>query len=133
MSDSDAKDIQALLQEGLCCSQAIVTMGLRLRDEENPSMVAAASGLCQGMYAGEACGCITSAAQVLALVGGPRNAPLMIPQLLEWYDQISREKFSGQTCMEITGGVLRPDICMPLVVETWQAVREILAEFGFES
>lgn len=52
---------------GSCCSQALVSLGLTLKGEENPSLLRASASLCLGVRSGLTCGALTGAAMMMAL------------------------------------------------------------------
>lgn len=130
--DADEHAIRKMLQEGFCCSQIIVRLGLSLRGEENEAMVTAASGLCLGLYSGRTCGTLSAACLVLALFDRKNAAEHMIPRLMEWYEETYDSQYGGASCQDITGGKLHPGRCTDILVRTWRTVKELLGEFGFD-
>ena len=47
--EPDIKKLNQLLLSGSCCSQALVSLGLTLKGEENPSLLRASASLCLGV------------------------------------------------------------------------------------
>ena len=130
--DDKNMSIRSLIREGYCCSQIILILALRLRAEENEAMVRAASGLCLGMHSGLTCGTLAAAAQALALFDPKNAATQMIPQLMEWYEEAYGGRYGSANCLDITGGSMRVDRCLDILGGTWNEVKRLLAEFGFE-
>ena len=54
--EPDIKKLNQLLLSGSCCSQALVSLGLTLKGEENPSLLKASAALCLGVRSGLTCG-----------------------------------------------------------------------------
>jgi len=129
---SDAREMQQALHEGLCCSQALMLMALRRRGEENSSLLDAVSGLCMGMHGGQICGTLTAACLALALFDPKNAAAHMIPEFVEWFEQEYGSRYGGTDCMSITGGSLQMARCREIVCESWNKVAGQLAEFGFD-
>lgn len=65
--EPDIKKLNQLLLSGSCCSQALVSLGLTLKGEENPSLLKASASLCLGVRSGLTCGALTGAAMMMAL------------------------------------------------------------------
>jgi len=140
---TDELRIAELLQQGFCCSQVLVLMGLEAQDRENADLVRAAHGLCGGMgSAGETCGCLTGAACLLGLFAGrglltevadPRLGN-MLDELTAWFKEEIGSRYGGIRCAEILAGDpanqgLR---CPGIVIETWERARDLLAMNGYE-
>ena len=62
-----SREIIRLSSQGYCCSQIMVQMGLDAKQEENPELLDAVSGLCGGLHSGLFCGILTGAACLLSL------------------------------------------------------------------
>lgn len=56
--EPDIKKMNQLLLSGSCCSQALVSLGLTLKGEENPSLLKASAALCLGVRSGLTCGAL---------------------------------------------------------------------------
>lgn len=140
---TDELRIAELLQQGFCCSQVLVLMGLEAQDKENPDLVRAVQGLCGGIgSAGETCGSLTGAACLLSLYAGrgqpgeiaDRQLGLMLDELADWFKDEIGQHYGGIRCSEILAGdpanqMLR---CPGIVVETWQKARDLLVANGYE-
>jgi hypothetical protein len=133
MSDA-AKEIFRLSSEGYCCSQIMVKMGLDAKQEENPELLDAVSGLCKGLYSGLCCGTLTGAACLLALYDKKNAASDMIPKLVDWFETTYTSLYGGMDCEDIIGDdpMTRFERCPKIMVETIEKCRELLAEFGYE-
>jgi hypothetical protein len=67
------QDIFELKLQGYCCSQIIMEMGLRKLDKENPDLISAMAGLCNGFWRGKTCG-IYSACFCLLYLADPEGS-----------------------------------------------------------
>lgn len=125
--------LRLLALEGKCCSSILVAMGLALRGEENDRFVEAAAGLCEGMYSGLVCGCLTGAACMLGLFGGRGAAPMVL-EMTEWFTSEYGEKYGGISCGDITEGdrFNRTVRCPEVVAGTYERAKAILIEHGHE-
>lgn len=91
--------IFTLKMNGYCCSQIIMEIGLELMERENPELVEAMAGLCDGAKCGRICG-VVSAANCLMYLADAKNAESeFIPEYLEWFE----ESFGGLDCNELLG------------------------------
>ncbi len=129
---TDEQRINAMLQEGLCCSQVIMKLALTLRGEKNESLLTAASGLCMGLHTGRVCGVLSAACMALALFDAKNAAEHMIPQLMEWYEETYGESFNGMDCMDICAGKFKSDRCRDILIRTWEKTKALLVEYGFD-
>lgn len=147
-----------LSQRGLNCSQILVQMGLEDSALDNPQLVRAMAGLGGGIgFTGHICGALSGGACLLSLhgqfqedeegtagdlkVGGVADADLrvtqlvMIGELMEWFENRVGSTYGGINCRDILGlaGNSSPQTmdagkCAQIVSETYDKVREILAE-----
>lgn len=67
------QDIFELKLQGYCCSQIIMELGLRKMNKENPDLISAMAGLCNGLWRGKTCG-IYSACFCLLYLANPQEA-----------------------------------------------------------
>lgn len=132
-NENDAKLLYRLRLEGKCCASILVQMGLALRGEKNDQLVEAVGGLCNGMYSGLACGCLTGAACMLTLFGG-RESAAMIKELTEWFKFTYGEKYGGVDCKDITDEdpYNRATRCPALIEATYAQAKSILIEHGYD-
>ncbi len=127
--------------KGYCCSQIIMALALEARGEENPHLIRAMSGLCQGMGDCQAvCGVLSGAACALALfVGKGEDAetedfrlPLMLSELNQWFHETVGAQYGGVNCCDILGDreCGNPDMgrCSDILAQTHEKLRAILTE-----
>jgi hypothetical protein len=129
-----AREISRLAGEGYCCSQILIKIGLDSRGDDNPELVDAVAGLCQGLFSGLCCGTLTGAACLLSLYDKEKAESHMIPALVEWFQATCAASYGGITCDDIVAAdaVKKMERCPKLVLETLEKCRELLAEFGHE-
>lgn len=129
-----SREIMRLSSQGYCCSQIMVRMGLDAKQDENPELLDAVSGLCGGLHSGLVCGILTGAACMLALFDRHKAASDMIPKLVEWFGKRCTPSHGGICCKDIIGGnpANIPARCPKLMEETFEKCRELLAENGYD-
>ncbi len=131
-----------LSQQGFHCSQIIMIMGLESRNESNPDLVRAMTGLAGGIgFCGRNCGSLTGAACLISLYAGKgavtetedSRLNLMISELVEWFDREYASRYGGIDCTLITGDDprMQAERCPEIVLRTYQKAREILNTNGF--
>jgi C_GCAxxG_C_C family probable redox protein len=129
--------------EGFFCSQILMKLGLELQGKENPDLVRAAHGLAGGLgFTGELCGALSGGACLLGLYAGKGLAEeeqnpvldFMIMDLVRWFKQEYIPLYGGIRCEEILNGdaTSRATRCPLIVAATFQRVKELLVENGFE-
>lgn len=143
MFDESGLKMMELAGRGYCCSQIMVLLALGEMGRENPDLVRAAAGLCNGMGdCSGACGVYTGAVLLLGLYGGkgadfeePEEVlPLMLEELRDWFDEAT-SSFGGATCGDILDGNCgQPDTakCGGLLSGAYAKVRELLADNGLD-
>lgn len=135
--------IRELKEQGFYCSQIIMIMALDLQGKSNPDLVRSMNGLTRGLGdAGEICGALTAAACVIGLYAGkglpeeeedPR-VDFMIQDLVSWFKETNIHRFGGIRCAEILTNDINNRLmrCPLLVAESFQKVKELLVENGFD-
>jgi C_GCAxxG_C_C family probable redox protein len=135
--------VKELKQQGFYCSQIILIQGLELLGKSNPDLVRSMHGLAHGMgYSGEVCGALTSSACLLGLYAGkgtpeeqedPR-VDFMVEDLVKWFKAEFIPRYGGIRCEEILKDDANSRItrCPALVIESFQKVKELLVENGFD-
>lgn len=130
--------------QGYCCSQILVLLALAMQGRENPELVRAAAGLCNGLGQGAGtCGVLTGAACVLGMFAGKgsdaestdNRLPVMLADLTEWFADQACQGSPGIRCEDILGGpAMQPDParCGRLVRDAWARTLEILVQEGFD-
>lgn len=129
--------MMTLSQQGFCCSQVLIMLGLEAQGKSNPDLVRAMGGLCGGVgYSGRACGALTGAVCLLSLYVG-RGAPeeremlfgrSMIDELVQWFEDEYGSRYGGTDCYSIleNNPVNRVSRCPLLVYDTFEKAVEIL-------
>ncbi len=141
--EDDLTRITELLQQGFCCSQVLVLMGLEAQGKENPDLIRAMHGLCGGIgSAQETCGSLTGAACLLGLYAGRgqlTEAPnwqlgRMLDELADWFKEQVGQCYGGIRCADILAGdpANQPLRCPGIVVDTWQKAKDLLIDSGYE-
>ncbi|BAE82667.1 DVU_1555 family C-GCAxxG-C-C protein [Desulfitobacterium hafniense] len=123
-----------LKQQGYCCSQILLKMGLEdARREENADLIQAVRGLCDGLQTGMICGILTGSTCLLALLQ-PEDAKLLISDLVEWFKCEYGENNGGITCYDILAGnpLNRFSKCPQILAAAYDKVMEMLEANGYE-
>jgi hypothetical protein len=139
----DLVRMKELKQQEFFCSQILILLGLGLQGKTNPDLVRCMHGLAGGLgFAGETCGTLTGGACLLGLYAGkglptePEDPRLlfMIEALVKWFKERFGGQYGGITCNHILEDNPRNQFtrCPHLVAETYQKVKELLVENGFD-
>ena len=113
-----------------------------MQGKSNLDLVRCMHGLAGGLFTGETCGTLTGGACLLGLYAGrgaateqedPRLS-FMIKALVKWFKERVGEPYGGITCNQILEDNPRNKLtrCPHLVSETYQIVKELLVENGFD-
>ena len=111
---------------------ALVQLGLEHMGQENPQLLAAASGLCSGVRNSLLCGALTGAA-CMANILDPENAnAVIVPELAEWFAAEMGELYGGANCADILSGNPgnRKARCAAVIEMTYLKTKEILEKHG---
>jgi hypothetical protein len=131
-------DILKLKNQGYCCSQIVLHMALDIQGTQNPGLIRAMAGLCRG-YSSEQgpCGALTGALCLLAYYAGKGRAdeeaderlPLMLSDLVHWFEEDAIARFGGSNCAHIVRD-FKPDmaICGGLISGCYGRAMTILVE-----
>ena len=113
-----------LRMQGYCCSQIIVQLWLEEKGRENPDLIAAMRGLCNGLQEGKTCGTLIAANCVLYLEDPELAQRERNIQLLDWFEDI----YGSLECSEITQGnpLKKIEICPDLVVSTYMKLVDLM-------
>lgn len=117
-----------LKAQGYCCSQIIMKMGLEDGGkEDNPELIQAMKGLCDGLHSGQVCGILSSSACLIALYE-PEDAKVLVSELVEWFESEYEKSQGGITCKDILAGVEFNRIakCPKILAATYDKVLELL-------
>ena len=141
--EDDLVRMKELKQQGFFCSQILIILGLELQGKSNPDLVRCMHGLAGGLgFTGETCGTLTGGACLLGLYAG-KGAPaeqedprllFMIEALVKWFKERFGAQYGGITCNQILEDNPKNQLtrCPHLVAETYQKVKELLVENGFD-
>ena len=142
MSSEETFRVIELSLLGFSCSQILALMALEAQGKNAPEVVRAMSGLVSGCGAGKLCGALTGGCCVLGMYagkGGPEEQentrfPLMLSQLVEWFESQYGAQFGGVNCSEIIqdDAMLKMTRCPQIVAETLEKVKEILVENEYD-
>lgn len=142
MSSEEAFRVIELSLQGFSCSQILGVMALEAQGRNAPEVVRAMSGLVSGCGAGKLCGALTGGCCVLGMYAGkgcPEEQenvrfPLMLSQLVEWFESQYGSQYSGINCREIIqdDAMMKVTRCPQVVAETLAKVKEILAENEYD-
>ncbi len=136
MPDNMTTVIQ-LSELGFCCSQILLTMGLKEQAKENPDLIRAMGGLCGGVgNSGKNCGAFTGGACLLSLYVGRGKVdeemesfgPYMMAQYVRWFEE---EHPEGVDCMSIINNDSNniPLTCPNLICSVYEKVEQILKNY----
>ena len=140
---NDLEQMKEMKAQGFYCSQILIKLGLELQGLENPELVRAMHGLAGGLgFTGELCGALSGGVSLLSLYAG-KGLPeeiedprlnLMIMNLVNWFKQEYIPLYGSIRCQEILAVTDsgQPPPCPLLVAATFQRVKELLVENGFD-
>jgi hypothetical protein len=141
MADDSFRVAEWLL-EGFTCGHILAKLALEAQGRDDPDLVRAMSGLAVGMGQGFNCGCLTGGCCVLGLYGGrseenERPHPdfdVMIERYSGWLAGVMTDKFGGIDCKDVINfdPALKQQRCPGLILESWEKIKEILAEHGVD-
>ena len=111
----------------------MVQIGLEAKQEENPELLDAVAGLCNGIHRGLCCGILTGAACLLSLYDKRNAASFMIPKLVDWFETTYTKSYKGIACDDILdqNPMNRLSRCPRIMEETIIKCRELLAGYGY--
>jgi C_GCAxxG_C_C family probable redox protein len=138
MSSEESFRLMELSLQGFSCSQILAIIALEAQGKNAPELVRAMSGLVAGCGTGKLCGALTGGCCVLGMYAGKGSPeeqensrfPLMLNQLVEWFDNQFGAQYGGCDCSQIIqdDASLKLSRCPQIIVETLAKVKEILAE-----
>ncbi|HEY5555951.1 DVU_1555 family C-GCAxxG-C-C protein [Acetobacterium sp.] len=144
--DETAYRILQLSMGGYCCTQIMLKMALEDEEKENPDLIRAVNGLCNGIGNDQkTCGVIIGGIGILGLYAGKgelREYPkegysAMITEYMEWFE----ESFGNTDCIDLIGVTKFTDVnsdqsymvkCGEHLANSYQKIQEILTEHGYE-
>lgn len=131
--NEDIKILDALMQEGMCCTSILVQLGLNLRHEGNRQLVHAVSGLCNGVHVGLLCGALSGGCCMLTLFAENREETAeMTAELANWFITKYGVQKGGTDCSHITNNSpeIKRAFCPSLIEATYLQAKSILIDFG---
>ncbi len=143
MLDEAGLKMMELAGKGYCCSQILVLLALEEMDRENPDLVRAAAGLCNGLGdCSGPCGVLTGANLLLGMHAGTGTAmgegddllPVLLEAMREWF-VAATTAYGGTACGDILDGECgqpNPARCGGLLTDAFEQVRTILADNGLD-
>lgn len=142
-------DLIPWVREKYCCSQLLVLLALQTTGEENPALVRAMWGFCQGMGGG-LCGLLTGGTAALSYFAGHGGAedeahPMaaaLLDDYVGWFNERT-SVYGGNTCERVgtallgqvptrEGGVPDMTRCGDLLAECWEKILELCAAYGID-
>lgn len=142
MNNEENFRMMELGMQGYNCSQILMLMALEALGKENTDLVRAMSGLQAGMGCGKVCGALTGGCCVLGLFAGKDSAEsnnderlvTMQSAFVEWFETEFTARFGGVDCDVILSGNPHYKLsrCPAIVTESFDQLREILSENGYE-
>lgn len=124
----DTARIFELKLNGYCCSQIILKLGLEdTQKDDNPDLINAISGLCDGLHMNMICGILSSAVCLITMIQ-PKDATVLIKDLVDWFKSEFEESNGGITCKDILAGdqMNRLIKCPKILEATYDHVVELL-------
>ena len=117
------QEILEMKLKGYCCSQIIMGLGLNQLNRENPDLIAAMAGLCNGIWQGKTCG-IVSAAVCLFYLVDPEQAGKNAEELFEWFE----DTFESMECHELIGDnpLNKVEKCPMMLEASFQKIAEMM-------
>lgn len=91
------QDILEFKLKGYCCSQIIMGLGLKKMGKENPDLIAAMAGLCNGLWQGKTCGILSAAICLLYLADPEEAGRFYGSAFYEWFE----DAFGSTECDEL--------------------------------
>ena len=124
-------EIKRFLAGGSCCAEALVRLGLKLRNEKNETFANASAALCNGLWSQMTCGALSGGAMLLAMFDKRKACQEMIPELTAWFDETYGMQYGSVNCEDIAPG-LRHDrkLCSELIDAVGEKCLALLREYG---
>lgn len=131
--------IMELSQQGFCCSQILIMLGLEAQGKIDPDLVRAMGGLCGGVgYSGKNCGALTGAACLLSMYVGQGTSEEqellfgrgMINELVQWFDDEYGSPYGSVDCTSILENEPNNRIsrCPQIISDAFEKVVDILEQ-----
>jgi len=100
---------------------------------ENPDLIQAMRGLCEGVQTGMLCGILSSAACLISILK-PEDANILIADIIDWFKSEFGGSNGGICCKDILDGdpMKRFTKCPQVLTATYDKVIELLEAYGYE-
>lgn len=118
------EELFELKLQGYCCSQIIMELGLRKLGKENPDLIKAMAGLCNGMWQGRLCGILSASVCLLFLADSAGDAQDHVTALSDWFE----ESFGSKDCDILLDNnpLSRAEKCPAMLEAAFKKVCELL-------
>lgn len=118
------EDIFELKMKGYCCSQIIMELGLRKLEKENPDLIAAMAGLCNGLWMDKTCGIVSAAICLFYLVNPSEADRFNVSAFSEWFE----DAFGSLDCGALleNNPLNRSEKCPAMLEASFQKISELL-------
>lgn len=144
--DETTYRVLQLSMGGYCCTQIMLKMALDAEEKENPDLIRAVNGLCNGIGGTQkTCGVIIGGIAILGLYAGkgelqeyPKEGySSMIDEFVEWFE----ESFESTDCIDLIGVTKFTDAnsdqsymvkCGNVLTNSYLKIQEILNAHGYE-
>lgn len=135
--DDTSLRLAQLSAQGFCCSQILIQLALEDMGVDNPGLVRATAGLCEGSGGGGLCGVATGGACVLALYAARGSVdeepldcyPLLVSHFMDWF-RASAADWGGTLCNEIVAvhRGIQPEVCGSILQRARETILGLLSE-----
>lgn len=118
------EEIFDLRLKGYCCSQIIMEMGLKRMDKENPDLIAAMAGLCNGFWVGKTCGIYSACLCLLYLADAEEASRYNAAAFSDWFE----DAFESTECDELLDNnpMNKIEKCPVMLEASFEKVSELL-------
>lgn len=120
------KRIFTLKMQNYCCSQIVMAIGLEKLGMENPQLIEAMAGLCEGVKCGKICGTASAAVCLMYLADARSAQDGLVQEYLDWFE----DSFDHLDCEELLRDdpMAKLEKC-PMIVEATMVKLEELLEW----
>ncbi len=126
---------------GYCCSQVMLMMALDMQGKENPDLIRALAGLCNGIaFSSNVCGAFSGGACLLSYYAGKGSDAeetrdgyaTMLTDFARWFNKEIESRFGGITCADILMRSPDRSVCKDIVLESYRKAIELLTQNGID-
>lgn len=135
-----------LASTGFCCSQIMLKLALEEEERENPDLIRAVGGLCNGIGSSQkTCGVLIGGIGILGLYAGKgRETEYIKPDyghMVEEYMNWFEEEFEATDCIDLIGvynfkdeekNEAYPIKCGDILLKSYEKINEILYQQDYE-